>query len=288
MQSKIYDFTIGAGQIQALDVVGNYAKILNASGALRVRTSSGDVLELVAGQGFRGIDFTRLELIDMSGSVNTGRVLISSGGEIVDQRLQGVVSVTGTTDVNIVGTPSVAIQGVPTVAIQGVPPVAIQGLPNFDDAGMFRALSGLSFRSACLQGGVAGEFPFFQLFNDPSNSKNLIVRGVRAGLVNTVGVIGLRIEHQRGNMGFSNGVLTKTNLTPQIMPLIYSGKMTAGDTGQIFGTDNVGLCWVSPQAPMHFFDFSDDPIVLTPGFGLTVFHNASGATLIADYTFSST
>lgn len=280
MQSKIYDFTIGAGQIQALDVVGNYAKILTASGALRVRTSAGDVLELVAGQGFRGIDFTRLELIDMSGAANTGRVLISSGGEIVDQRLQGVVSVAGTTDVNIVGNPSVAIQGVPTVAIQG--------LPNFDDAGMFRAMSGFSFRSACLQGGVAGEFPFFHLFNDPSNTKNLIVRGVRAGLINTVGVIGLRIEPKRGNMGFSNGVLTKTNLTPQILPVVYSGKMTAGETGQIFGIDNVGLCWVSPQAPMHFFDFSDDPIVLTPGFGLTVFHNGSGATLIADFTFSST
>lgn len=95
-----YNFSIAANGTQNLDVVGDYVRIMSATGTVRLRTVEGWSAELSAGQGVRYAPFNRLILEDLSGAVNTGTLFIGTGDpEIIDNtvNLGGSVTVSSGT-----------------------------------------------------------------------------------------------------------------------------------------------------------------------------------------------
>lgn len=92
--SRVYDFVIPANGSVYLEVPGDYYKILSNTGNLSTRRDgSNDLKPMYAGRGEKGALFQRLILSDLSGSTNTGQILIASGAEMVDTTLQLVGAV---------------------------------------------------------------------------------------------------------------------------------------------------------------------------------------------------
>ena len=92
MQGQIYDFMLSAGGSQQLAVVGSSVKLVDSTGPIELRTDTGVRVPLMPGQGFRGIDFGSLTMIDKSAAQNSGKLLVISG-EMTDNRIVGEVSV---------------------------------------------------------------------------------------------------------------------------------------------------------------------------------------------------
>lgn len=70
-----YDFNLAPGGGQRVEAKGRFFKYLRGSGMLRITTSKGGYVDLVAGQGIYGVDFEYLMVQDKSGFQNTGVVL---------------------------------------------------------------------------------------------------------------------------------------------------------------------------------------------------------------------
>lgn len=91
--AKIYRFVVPAGGAFQLQALGEYFKVLEASGALEVRGDTfGTVGQLQPGQGLADTPFARLEFRDLSGFANTVAIVLA-GANFVDDRVQGVVEV---------------------------------------------------------------------------------------------------------------------------------------------------------------------------------------------------
>jgi hypothetical protein len=89
--ARVYDFSITAGGTIFLEVPGNYYKIISSTGNLGTRRDSSNVLQpMFAGRGEKGATFQRLAITDLSGSVNTGQILIATDSEMVDSTFQAV------------------------------------------------------------------------------------------------------------------------------------------------------------------------------------------------------
>ena len=89
--ARAYDFSIPAGGTIFMEVPGDYYKIITSTGNIATRRDGSNVLQPVfAGRGEKGATFQRLALTDLSGSVNTGQILIASGAEMVDSTFQAV------------------------------------------------------------------------------------------------------------------------------------------------------------------------------------------------------
>ncbi len=93
--SNVYPFSIPALGTIYLEVPGNYYKVLSSTGNLSTKRDSSNALQpMYAGRGEKGSTFQRLALTDLSGSINTGLILIASGkAEMVDTTLQLVGAV---------------------------------------------------------------------------------------------------------------------------------------------------------------------------------------------------
>lgn len=83
-----YDITIPANQYHRLDVVGDFFKVIRATGLLRVTLDTGPQLSCEPGQGLRRRPFSRLDLVDLSGADNTVRLFCGSD-DLIDDRLVG-------------------------------------------------------------------------------------------------------------------------------------------------------------------------------------------------------
>jgi len=89
--ARVYDFSIPAGGTIYLEVPGNYYKIISSTGNLGIKRDSSNVLQpMFAGRGEKGAVFQRLALNDLSGSINSGQILIASDSEMVDSTFQAV------------------------------------------------------------------------------------------------------------------------------------------------------------------------------------------------------
>lgn len=98
---RVYDLTVNALETRDLLATGSYFKILSSSGLVRVALDTGAQFECLNGQGGR-VDaargnFSRLEITDLSGAGQTLRVMVANA-EFIDDRVAGVVDVTGTID----------------------------------------------------------------------------------------------------------------------------------------------------------------------------------------------
>jgi hypothetical protein len=91
--AKIYTLVAPANGMVELPVVGDFFKVLSASGAFTVYGDTfGGVGAILAGQGLRDAPFTKLQFTDTSGDANTIRVLVA-GQSFIDDRVTGEVSV---------------------------------------------------------------------------------------------------------------------------------------------------------------------------------------------------
>lgn len=95
-ETRRYDFTLAAYGTQILNAAGRRFVIKAATGAVRVRTDTGDNLAgIEAGQGLAmadGQQFSRLEITDLTGAPNAGFIVISDDS-FIDGRVTGEVSV---------------------------------------------------------------------------------------------------------------------------------------------------------------------------------------------------
>ena len=93
---KSYDFTLSAGGAIALLVEGSYFRIQSATGAVDVTVEgTGTLPGLLTGQGLKDTPFKRLVIKDVSGSANTGSILVASQ-EFIDNRTYGVTTISNT------------------------------------------------------------------------------------------------------------------------------------------------------------------------------------------------
>lgn len=91
--AKIYDFTIQPNGSFTLLVEGSFYRIQESTGALEVRRDGGSGIgPIYSGQGEREEEFKRLTLVDKTGAINKGFIVISDGS-FVDDRVTGSVEV---------------------------------------------------------------------------------------------------------------------------------------------------------------------------------------------------
>lgn len=123
-ESRRYDFAMSAYGTFILSAVGKRFVIKSATGAVRVKTNTGDDLNgLEGGQGL-GSDtqFSRLEITDISGAANSGYIIVSDDA-FIDNRITGEVSVIDGEQARTIaqgrffGSPSIT-SGAATFAIQ--------------------------------------------------------------------------------------------------------------------------------------------------------------------------
>lgn len=94
---RYYDFNLTAGGTQMLTVEGAYFRIQSQTGAIDVTVESvGTLPGLLTGQGLKDTPFKRLLLRDVSGSPNSGQILVASR-EFIDNRTYGVNSLDAAT-----------------------------------------------------------------------------------------------------------------------------------------------------------------------------------------------
>lgn len=92
MNAQQYDFTLPAYGSVELAVSGSMVKLLDSNGRVKIFTDSGASVQCDPGQGIRNFAFQKLKIVDLSGSANTGFVLVA-GSEMIDDRITGEVSV---------------------------------------------------------------------------------------------------------------------------------------------------------------------------------------------------
>lgn len=87
-----FDFNVGPGQSQRIDVVGSFVKYKNGTGTIRVRLNSGGYIDLLPGQGVNNVNFTGIDVQDRTGAQNAGTILAGIY-DFRDDRISGSVEV---------------------------------------------------------------------------------------------------------------------------------------------------------------------------------------------------
>lgn len=130
-----FDFTVTPGGGQGIEVRGTFVKYVAGAGKIRVRITSGAYIDLMPGQGARGLNFERLIIEDRTGNGGFGTIL-AGAFEFQDDRISG--------DVSII------------------------------DGGKNRTIAGQTFLMAA-SWNPAGVMPISELWNPPGSGKNVII-----------------------------------------------------------------------------------------------------------------
>lgn len=142
--TKFYDFTLTAGGSFNLNVAGSFFRIISCTGVIEVQADAGTLGPLNSGQGFRNAPYTRLTLVDKSGSPNKGVVIVADS-DFVDDRISGEVSVI--------------------------------------DGGKSRTVAGSTFMSGFYSAAVAGQLSYVGCFNAAGSGRNVFVEQVQTSLL---------------------------------------------------------------------------------------------------------
>lgn len=134
-----FDFQLGPGASQTIDVKGRFFKYKAGTGLIRVRTSLGGFVDVLPGQGIENVHFTSLTIADRSGAANVGSIL-AGDFDFRDDRITGSVEVI--------------------------------------DGGRTRTLANAAFLGGNNQAGVAGAVSNVQIWNPPASGKIVIVKEV--------------------------------------------------------------------------------------------------------------
>lgn len=90
---KVFDFNLPANGAFRLPASGSYFRIMSSTGAIDVTVEgTGTLPSLTAGQAFKNVPFNSLLILDVSGSSNSGSILVASS-EFQDNQLQGSVTI---------------------------------------------------------------------------------------------------------------------------------------------------------------------------------------------------
>lgn len=195
--SKLYPFTIPANGSVTLLTSGDYFKVKSSTGSLTVIGDTfGNLSGLLAGQGLRDTNFSRLTLVDETGAQNSGFLLVSDG-TFIDDRVTGEVSV-------IDGELAKTKSGNSYIAFASILAVAAQNsyLELFNPAGSNKRLiisdivsSSSSVAAAAINKITAtmgaAAVPYTKLFNGSAST----AISKTAGSTNTI-IPGVTIENQ--------------------------------------------------------------------------------------------
>lgn len=158
-----------------LDVKGKFFKYRSGTGAIRVRASKGGYVDLLPGQGVRGLDFESLTVADRSGANNAG-VLIVGDFDFQDDRIAGTVDVV--------------------------------------DGGRTRTIQGQAFMGYAGVTSAAGQYSTSQLWNPAGSGKRLVVEQIAINCDNsapvvisngTVQCLSKRTNGLSKRLGYANG-----------------------------------------------------------------------------------
>lgn len=138
-----FDFTLGANQSQMLDVKGRFFKCVTATGKVRVRTNTGESIDLMPGQGVWNVDFQWLSVQDRTGANNNGTI-IAGAFDFHDDRIAGTVDMV--------------------------------------DGGRTRTNAGQALTAHLYSGANAAGISSVQLWNPASSGKNVIVNQIQGGI----------------------------------------------------------------------------------------------------------
>lgn len=150
--SKVYPFSVPAFGSVNLPVTGDFFKIKSATGSMTVIGNTfGALANLLPGQGLRDTEFGSLVLVDETGAINNGYLLVSDS-TFVDDRVTGEVSII--------------------------------------DGGKARSYASQAFFANVFCGAVAAQLSHCQLWNPPGSGKNLIVEQyyVSSGSASAIGI----------------------------------------------------------------------------------------------------
>lgn len=154
MHARIYDFTLTAGGMQRLPVVGDFFKVISATGTINVNVDTGATLDLLPGQGLREFDFNALTISDKSGAANVGKILVGFSG-MIDDRVTGEVSVI--------------------------------------DGGKSRSIAGQAFQYGLGVSAGVGLYAIAQIQNPAGSGKNVIVKAYKIA-AQTAGVVAVAMN----------------------------------------------------------------------------------------------
>ena len=87
-----FDFQLGPGASQTIDVRGRFFKYKSGNGPIRIRTSLGGAIELMPGQGVEDVNFTSLSVVNLNGGNNAG-VILAGEFNFRDETITGTVDV---------------------------------------------------------------------------------------------------------------------------------------------------------------------------------------------------
>ncbi|MGZ3319657.1 MAG: hypothetical protein ACXU9C_01610 [Xanthobacteraceae bacterium] len=148
-----FDFTLTPNGAQQIDVRGKFFKYISGAGKIRVRTSTGDSIDLLPGQGVWNTDYTSLTVQDRSGIANYG-LLLAGDFDFHDDRISGSVEVI--------------------------------------DGGRSRTLANQAFEGSTYAPVVAGKYATVQLWNPAGSGKRLVLKRV-TGSCNTSAPVGIKL-----------------------------------------------------------------------------------------------
>ena len=136
INAAIYTETILAGSTSRRLFSGAFFKIISATGALNVRTSTVILNGLVSGQGFEKAPFDFLELTDASGAANTVRYTVATEGFL--DGITGSMQITSMVPVRSVSFASTAktVTNASTQLVAGNTARAYLLIQNKDPAGI--------------------------------------------------------------------------------------------------------------------------------------------------------
>lgn len=137
-----YDFAVGAGQSQTLDVSGRFFKYRSGTGVISVRTSGGGSVDLLPGQGIWNVEFSSLTVKDKSGLANAG-VIVAGAFDYRDDRIAGSVEVI--------------------------------------DGGRARTMANLAYMATGSRGAAPGLLGHFQFWNPAGSGRNVLIEQIIVG-----------------------------------------------------------------------------------------------------------
>lgn len=146
----LYDFTLAAGGVQQVDVVGDSIIVKAATGLVEVRTDNGQFERLMPGQGWADLPFKRLYIADRSGAANVGSISVyrtHPGAESADD---------------------------PTFKPRYIDN-RVTGDVSIIDTQKTRSLADSAFMLAGYQAAAAGVFSHVQLLNPAASGKRVVL-----------------------------------------------------------------------------------------------------------------
>lgn len=237
-----YDFAVGANGNRQVDAGGTFFKYVSGTGLIQVRTSAGDSVQLLPGQGMRNVKpFNYFAVTDKTGAPNAG--VINAGiGEFIDDRVSGAV--------------------------------AISGIVTNADNVLARALAGQLFTSnqqAAAPG--AGVFNQYQLWNPANSGVNAFLKKLE---IETATVGSALAYHSNAIVGAgATPGLSRKFPTALSKSLQNVGTAAAPSTGVLGSIRSYPIA-----AARNFIDLSTMPFCLTPGTGLVLGHSVANSSLI--------